>query len=125
MFFSRRMGTKLVVRPAIETIDFSVGDFQKGDGWHVMDLSNKLPVGTFAFYAAVIIQANSTSESFRMCKNGLSGDENKFCVKTQAVGVKSAGQGIVFCDADRKIEYMFDSATWTYASLCILAWWLK
>lgn len=113
----------LIERSGTASYDFDVSDFTADAAWHDLDLSGILPVGTYAFLVAIVTQCDAAGERFVLIKKGNSAYENKFQTRSQIANVKNDGYGIVFCDSNRKCEYLLDVATWALLNIVIIGWW--
>lgn len=104
--------------------DFETSDFITDGNWHELDLSNIVPEGTKAvcFLTYIIDDIVASHISFR--KKGNTNTVNKFVSRTQLANVLMDGNGIVFCDTDRKIEYRTSNTTFSWITLTIRGWYI-
>ncbi|GAI62953.1 unnamed protein product [marine sediment metagenome] len=121
MFFSRRAGHRIVDKGDVASYDYVVTDFTKDDEWNVLDLSDKIPVGTKLVHFSGIVRSDVAFGScmFREYGNTLAG--NTELIITQAANECMGVSFEVVPNKDRKIDYLFNvtGIVWFECSLTV------
>ena len=90
--------------------------------WHVLDCSAIVPAGATSIMFAVLAKHANPDKPIYLRKNGNSNIMNVTETISQAAGVWIYRQSLVFCDADRKIEYLAATPNWTNIDFTICGW---
>lgn len=124
MFFSRRAGIKYVDRGDAPAHDYIVGDFTKDNDWHTLDLSGVVGVGRRLVSIHIHIASLEVPRHARFATNGNTDDYNIAEVNA-GVSINGVnGNFLVYTDADGKIQYKFQAATWFSAFFAIRGWFI-
>jgi len=115
----------LVDRGDPASVDFATGDITANGAAHDLDLSGKIPVGAYAVLLEVGIRSDTANKEIQFRKKGNSNWHNTFRVHENIVNLTSFGQGWVFCDANRVIEYMASDITFSILDVTVCAWVIK
>lgn len=90
---------------------FVTADFTCDNAWHDLNLSAIVPAGTKAVFMRVLITDLSIGNFLRFRKNGNSNAITSPAARTQVANVTFEAPSIlVFCDTNRVIEYLGNSA---------------
>ena len=104
--------------------DFLLASFTTDWTWHDLDLSSIVPTGTVAVLVTLQIKDNAAGSSVLFRKNGNVNTKNRFYLMTQVANIDLFGDGVIFLDSNRKIEYMGTNKTWADINLTIRGWWI-
>jgi len=102
--------------------DFSKTDFTADGGYHVLDLSSKVPEGTTLVHLLVhaLTAYNNSLIIFR--KNGNINDVNREIIYVRHGNNTYLESKWVACDADRKIEYWTTDVVWVSLDVMVRGW---
>ncbi len=103
--------------------DFIVGDFTKDAAWHDLDLSALIPQSAKAVLLEFDIETVNREKHIRIKRYGNSNIINHQDIETFNGGIHQSGLVIVAVDANRKIAYNIDAATWTELDMVLRGWW--
>ena len=106
--------------------DFEQGAMTTDNTWRDMDLSSIVPAGAKAVLLSVWArQTTDTERQYSFRKNG---NSNAYAMSTNFNQVTSKLQGndfVVSLDANRVIEYRFETGvTWSLIRITVKGWWL-
>lgn len=102
-----------------ESADFFAGDLTTDGNWHDLDLREIIPYGATAVYLRISIEDDAAGSVITFRKKGNQNTVNILRMVTQDAGDALHGNGIVFCDANRTIEYMATNTTWTTINIAV------
>lgn len=97
--------TGLIDNGDLAAFSFTVGNFIADGSWHELDLSTKVPEGTYAVGLMVQVLDEVIDSAINFRTNGNSNAINVKRVSTQVINIQNEAHFIVFCDENRKIEY--------------------
>lgn len=103
--------------------DFTVGDFTKDGNWHELDLSGIVPAGAKSVLFKFFYMSTGASNICIFRTLGNTNDSNVSVAATQVANVLHSLDIVIPLDADRKIEYQFQSGTWLVAVFTVKGWW--
>jgi len=103
----------------LAVFSFTLGDLNTDGNWHELDLSAKVPVGTYAVQLMVQVIDDAVDSAINFRKNGNVNAINVKRVSSQVVNVQNEGWFKVFCDGDRKIEYATSAVTFSTINIAI------
>lgn len=125
MFFSRRAGHKLVIRPDFADHDFILGDFTADNGWHALDLSAIIPKNTIAIIVCMGLNENAGDMLIRFRPKGYTGVYTMPRIETVFADTTAVVNFMLGVSSDRQIEYKISTSTWAIIEMDILGWFIK
>jgi len=114
----------LVDRGDPGSADFTVGDFTCDAAWHDLDLSGIVPAGAMAVLINVVTDTSDANQQILFRKKGKTGWRSAQKVYCLSYYLKDSKDCLVFCDADRKIQYL-SNLNWTLLDFTVCGWILE
>jgi len=105
--------------------DWLIGDFPLNDTIGEIDCSGVIPVGTKFIDVSIAVNCNNVGAILALFKNGYTNLNNIILTEIQVSGVSMWNDGIIACDANRKIGYYKSTATWNYIGVLVRGWILE
>ena len=124
MFFSRPAGDKFVDRGIISDYDFDEGSLTQDGAYHDLDLSAIIPCGNIPVLIQFVCNHTVATKYMKVKKKGATNDYQAFVYCVHTADKDMRGECIVFCDKDRKLEYLFDAPAWLGSRLTVMGWWV-
>ena len=105
------------------SVDFSKADFATDGDWHVLNLSNIIPVGTTLVHLRVYAYTSSVPSWIFFSKNGSVNRTNRAAIAVRHGANAEYYESVwVACDSDRKIEYMMSNYNWGALDVLVRGW---
>lgn len=106
------------------TWDWTLANFTADDDWHTLDCSSIVPEGAIAILIRASIAADTAGRYFGFRKHGNVNAYNTAGLRTQVANIYIDNYVLVFCDSDRKLDYMGTSDGWSAISVVIGGWFI-
>lgn len=117
-------GDTIVDRGDPSAYDYALGDLTTDNNWNDLDLSAIVPANAKAVLLSTNISDNAMSSYIKFRKNGNANERNVATCVVLVAGYSWHTNILVFCDANRKIEYRASNVTWTHINLVVCGWFV-
>ncbi len=104
--------------------DFQLANLTTNGTWIDLDLSSIIPVNTKAVLLHVSIADDAAGNYIEFRKNGNTNGVSRAMLFTQVSNIYTSGDLIVFCDNNRKIEYLATNTTFTGIYITVKGWFI-
>lgn len=102
--------------------DWTLTDFSVENTWTDLDCASKVPAGASHIALRLLLTSDDLPARIDLRENGLSYEVTLSRCSVHVAAVQSCFFLVVACDADRKIEYKRNIASWTNLNVHILGW---
>lgn len=118
--------TGLILRSeiGITDFDFTESDLTTDGTWHTLDLSNIVPADAYAVLLNARIKDDAVDSEILFRKDADSPDANNIRIRTQVVDKYNDAEMIVFCGANRLIQYKGSNLTFTEIDILVSGWFI-
>ena len=118
------LGQTYVSRGSLDVDDFSVGDFIKDSSWHELDLSNIVPAGVTALHIAIGLVSTTAGAQMVIKNADYDGNLNSLHTNSILSPICSWADGLVTCNANRKVKYYLTTGNYTTIHFTVRGWWI-
>ncbi len=122
------LGHRLVSRGDNTTADWvetgSKAVLNTDGTWRDLDCSAVVPAGAVAILFNISVTDDVANSYLQLRKNGNSNTQNVSSVITQVANIQSLIDTVVFCDANRVVEYIASNVAFSLIAIRIRGWWI-
>ena len=103
--------------------DWTQAGLTMDNAWHDLDMSGVVPAGTKAVLVRICTKSAGVGDYLQIRKKGNANALNVITCKTIVAAVQQWVDGTVFCNGDRKVQYLA-SVAFTNILITIGGWWI-